>query len=68
MALPDPEGQYHLAVDDSKKGVGGVLFRLDGITSGTEAGSSTFHRTAERILMFISFQLTEVETWYANSE
>ena len=58
MALPDPEEQYHLAVDASKEGVGGVLFQLDGIPPGTEAGSSAYHRATERIFMFISFRLT----------
>jgi len=68
IALPDPEGQYHLAVDASKKGVGVVLFQLNGIPPGTDAGSSAFHHTAQRILIFISFRLTEVETRYSNSE
>lgn len=68
MALPNPQGQYHLAVDASKKGIGGVLFQLDGVEPGTEAGNTTLHRSAERIIMFISFRLTDVETRYSNSE
>ena len=53
MALPDPEEQYHLAVDASKKGVGGVLIQLDGFPPGTDASSSAFHNNAQRILLFI---------------
>jgi len=68
MALPDPEEQYHLAVDASKRGVGGVLFQLEGISPGTKAGWSALHRAAERVVMFISFKLTEAETRYPNSE
>ena len=37
MALPNPHGQYHLAVDASKLGMGGVLFQLEGLAPGTEA-------------------------------
>lgn len=68
MALLDSEAQYHLAVDASKRGIGGILFQLEGIEAGTEAGNSTLHRNAERIIMFMSFRLTDVETRYSNSE
>ena len=68
MALPDPEAQYHLAVDASKRGIGGIVFQLEGIEAGTEAGNSASHRTAERIVMFMSFRLSDVETRYSNSE
>ena len=68
MASPDPKGQYHLAVDASKRGIGGVLFQLEGIEVGTEAGCTAAHRTAERIIMFISFRLSDPETRYTNSE
>jgi len=68
MALPDPSAQYHLALDASKRGIGGVLFQLAGLPSGTEAGTSSLNRSAERVLMFISFRLTDVETRYSNSE
>lgn len=68
MAPPDPLAQYHLAVDASKQGIGGVLFQLAGIEHGTEATNTDKHRTAERIIMFISFRLAEVESRYSNSE
>jgi len=68
IASPDPKGQYHLAVDASKRGIGGVLFQLDGIEVGTEAGCTAAHRAAGRIIMFISFRLSDPETRYTNSE
>ena len=68
MALPDPHGQYHLAVDASKLGIGGVLFQLEGLAPGTEAGNSSVHRLSERIIMFLSFRLSDAETRYSNSE
>jgi len=68
MAAPDPAAQYHLAVDASKLGIGGVLFQLDGIPPGTEALSNTSYRAAERIIMFISFRLSDAESRYSNSE
>ena len=68
MALPDSDRQYHLAVDASKRGVGGALFQLEGINAHTEATNSLAHRDAERIIMFISFKLEDAETRYSNSE
>jgi len=68
MASSDPQGQYHHAVDASKQGIGVVLFQLAGIEDGTEATNTEKHRTAERIIMFMSFRLAEVETRYSNSE
>jgi len=68
MAAPDPSAQYHLAVDASKKGLGGVLFQLAGVPPRVEATHSTPHREAERIVMFISFKLADTETRYSNSE
>ena len=68
MALPDPDHQYHLAVDASKKGIGGALFQLEGISAHTEATNSLGHRDAERMIMFISFKLEDAETRYSNSE
>jgi len=68
MASPDPQGQYHIAIDASKQGIGGVLFQLAEIEDGTEATNTEKHRTAERIIIFMSFQLAEVETQYFNSE
>ena len=68
MALPDPERQYHLAVDARRRGIGGVLFQLDGIAEHVEANNSTEHQGRERILMFLSFKLDNAETRYSNSE
>ena len=68
MASPDPTVQYHLAVDASKRGIGGVLFQLDGIPADTEAISDAIFRVAERIIMFLSFRLSDAETRYSNSE
>jgi len=68
MASPNPNTQYHIAVDASKKGIGGVLFQLVGIEAGTEAGNGKVYRDAERIIMFMSFRVSEVEARYSNSE
>jgi len=68
MAAPNPHAQYHLAVDASKKGLGGVLFQLGEVVPGTEATNTEKHRMMERIIMFISFRLAEVESRYSNSE
>ena len=68
MASPDPEQQYHLAVDASKKGIGGTLFQLDGISPNTEANNSQAHRDRERRIMFNSFRLGDAETRHSNSE
>ena len=68
MALPNPHSQYDLAVDASKLGIGGVHFQLEGVPPETEAGRSSVHRLTERIIMFISFRLSNVETRYSNSE
>ena len=68
MALPDLYGQFHLAVDASKLGIGGVLFQLEGLAPRTEAGNSSVHRLSERIIMFLSFRLSDAETHYSNSE
>jgi len=68
MAAPDPAAQYHLAGDASKLGISGVLFQPDGIPPGTEALSKTSYRAAERIIMFISFRLSDTEKRYSNSE
>jgi len=68
MASPDPTVQYHLAFDASKRGIGGVLFQLDRIPADTEAISNAIFRVAERIIMFLSFRLSDAETRYSNSE
>ena len=66
MAGPDPKLQFHMAVDASKKAMGGVLFQLHGQPAGTEAGPE--HRSAKRIICFFSFKLMDAETRYSNSE
>jgi hypothetical protein len=58
MAAVDPTLQYHLAVDASKRATGGVLFQLHGLHAGEQAGPE--HREHERIIMFISFKLSDV--------
>jgi len=68
MAAPDAYLQYHLAVDASKRGLGGVLFQPTGIPSGVEATNSPLHSEGERVIMFISFKLDDAETRYSNSE
>ena len=68
MAPADPTLQYHLAVDASKRGLGGALFQLHDIDAHTEATNSQEHREAERIIHFISFRLESAETRYTNPE
>lgn len=68
MASPDPEQEYYLAVEASKKGIGGTLFQLDGISANTEADNSEAHGDRERMIMFIWFRLGVAETCYSNSE
>jgi hypothetical protein len=66
MASVDPRVQYHLAVDASKRATGGVLFQLHGVPAGEQAGPE--HREHERIVMFMSFKLSDAESRYCNSE
>src|SRR5436305_5820723 len=66
MSGADTELQYHLSTDASKYGIGGVLFQLHDTPEGTEAGPK--HREKERIIMFISFQLSDTESRYGNTE
>ena len=68
MALPDPDRQYHLAVDASKRRVGGALFQLEGIDAHTEATNSLAHRDAEPMIIFMLFKLEDAEMRYSNSE
>lgn len=68
MALPDSDRQYYLAVDASKRIVGGALFQLAGISAHTEATNSLAHWDVVRIIMFILFKLEDAETRYSNSE
>ena len=68
MAPSDPTLQYHLAVDASKRGIGGALFQVHGIEAHTEANNTNEHRHAERIIQFMSFRLEDAETRYTNLE
>jgi hypothetical protein len=68
MASADPRYQFHLACDASKRATGAVLFQLPGIPVETEAISSEEHRAQERMIMFMSFRLTDAESRYSNSE
>lgn len=66
MAGADPDLQYHLAVDASETAVGGCLFQLQNVPSGTEATPKV--QNNEKIVMFLSFKLQDAETRYVNSE
>jgi hypothetical protein len=66
MSSADPKKQYHLSTDASKYGLGGVLFQLHDIPEGTEASPKHYDR--ERIIMFISFKLSDMESRYGNTE
>lgn len=60
----DPQLQFHLAVDASA--IGGVLFQMPGVPPGEEATPKFLIN--ERIIMFLSFQLSEAESRYVNLE
>jgi RNase H-like domain found in reverse transcriptase/Integrase zinc binding domain len=66
MSGADPKQQYHLATDASKYGTGGVLFQLHGEPAGTEAQPR--YRSKERIIMFMSFRLSDPETRYGTTD
>lgn len=63
---PEPLVQYHLAVDTSGTGVGGVLFQLDGQPTGTAISDQLM--PAMKILLFLSFKLADAETRYNTGE
>ena len=44
--------QYHIAVDASQQGIGGVVFQLPGLKPGTNMERK--HAGEMRIIMFIS--------------
>ena len=58
--------QYHLAMDASKTGIGGVLFQLLDCEPGTRATAAN-HRNMH-IIMFISLRLEGAETRYSTTE
>ncbi|QSZ35235.1 hypothetical protein DSL72_008104 [Monilinia vaccinii-corymbosi] len=62
----DPAKQYHLACDASKTGIGGVLFQLKDAKPGTQATGGL--KDDLKIIMFIFFKLTNVETRYTTTE
>jgi RNase H-like domain found in reverse transcriptase/Integrase zinc binding domain len=66
MSGADHDSQFHLATDASQTSIGGVLFQLAEVPSGTEA--SPRYRDRERIIMFISFRLSDAESRYLNTE
>ena len=66
MSGADPNLQYHLATDASKYGLGGVLFQHYDEPVGTEAQPR--YRSKERIIMFMSFRLSDAETRYGNTD
>ena len=66
MAGSDPSLQYHLVMNASNTGLGGVLFQLQDVPVGTEATLTV--RDNERIIMFMSFWLSDAETRYLNPE
>ena len=66
MAGSNPSLQYYLVTDTSNTGLGGVLFQLQNVSVSTEATPTV--RDNERIIMFMSFQLSDAETRYSNPE
>ena len=66
MSGVDPKLQYHLSMDASKYGIGGVLFQLHNTPTGTEVGPQ--HHANEQIIMFISFCLADAEIQYGTTD
>ena len=60
MGGANPAVQYHLAIDEIEWCLGGVLFQLVDVSSGTEATNS--YKEHIRIIMFMSFRLEDAET------
>lgn len=58
--------QYHLAADASGRATGAVLFQLYDVDGTPEATQK--HQKNIRIIMFMSFKLTDAETRYTNME
>lgn len=53
-------------MDTSGIGIGGVLFQLYGVLAGTVVGPQ--YQEHKHIIMFLSFWLSDPETWYSNPE
>jgi hypothetical protein len=66
MSSVDSRKQYHLSTDASKYRLEGVLFQLHDILEGTEVSPKHYDR--ERIIMFISFRLSDMKSHYGNTE
>ncbi|SLM37532.1 Ribonuclease H-like domain [Lasallia pustulata] len=66
MSGADPDLPYHLGADASKDCVGGVLFQLHGCTPDEQIMPR--NRSKMKIIMFLSFRLTDAETRYSNTE
>lgn len=66
MPGSDPKTPFPLAVDASQTAIGGVLFQLYSTPAGTEATAKFGDQ--ERINLFFSYRLADVETRYSNSE
>jgi hypothetical protein len=64
MIESNSTAQYHLIIDASKKDVDEVLFQLKEIFIETEAILKLLSN--ERIVMFLSFRLENVEIRYFN--
>lgn len=62
----DYQCQFHLVVDMSPTGIGGVLFQLVNVPPNMEALLK--HWDQEQIVMFMSFHLNDAETCYSNPE
>lgn len=62
----DYQYQFHLVVDMSPTGIGGVLFQLVNVPPNMEALLK--HWDQEWIVMFISFCLNDTEMCYSNPE
>ncbi len=66
VAGADPNLQFHLSVDSSQIGIGGVLFQIKRMKPGIEA--ATKFAENQQILLFLSYCLTDVEIRFGNSE
>lgn len=63
---PDVNRQYHLAVDASLTGAGGILFQLADQPVGTAVTDTLM--PSVNILMFLSFKFSDAETRYTTGE
>lgn len=66
MKGANPEWQYHLAVDASGRGIGGILFQLEDQAVSTTISDRLM--PAMRIICFYSYSLKDAETRYTTGE